>query len=126
MAGLAAALGIVAGLIHAAIFVAESVRFRTPGVWKRFGVPDQAQADTLAQLMLNQGYYNLFLALGAITGAILVLTDVGGRTTLLGYVMLFMLGAAIVLVASDRRMVRAALIQGGIPALTLVALAFVS
>lgn len=126
MAMTAAILGIVAGLIHVAIFVAESVRFSQPEVWRRFGVKDQTEADMLTPLMLNQGYYNLFLALGAITGAILVLTDVGGRTTLLGYVMLFMLGAALVLVVSNRRMLRAALIQGGIPAVTLLALAFVS
>ncbi len=125
MTGLAAALGFVAGVIHVAIFVAESARFRRPQVWRRFGVRDQSHAEALAPLMFNQGFYNLFLAIGAITGAALILSDVGGRTTLLGYVMLFMLGAATVLVVSDRRMLRAALIQGAVPALALVALAFV-
>ncbi len=51
--------------------------------------------------MLNQGYYNLFLGIGAIVGAVLVPTDVGGRTTLLGYCCLFMLGAAVVLVVGS-------------------------
>ena len=66
--------------------------------------------------MLNQGYYNLFLGIGAIVGAMLVMTDISGRTTLLGYCCLFMVGAAIILYVSRRSMVRGALIQGVAPA----------
>ena len=96
-----------------------------PGVWKRFGVSSQEDADTLAFAMQNQGYYNLFLGVGAIAGAILVATDIAGRTTLLGYCCLFMLGAAVVLFVARRTMVRAALVQGVLPLLALLALAFI-
>jgi len=125
MTVMAGVFGVVAGVVHLGFWLMESVRWRQPAIWKRFGVSSQEEADTLAFAMQNQGYYNLFLAIGAIVGAILVATDVAGRTTLLGYCCLFMLGAAAVLLAARRTMVRAALIQGVPPALALLALALI-
>jgi len=122
---MAVVFGVMAGVFHLGFWLMESVRWRQPTIWKRFGVSSQEEADTLAFAMQNQGYYNLFLAIGAIVGAILVATDVAGRTTLLGYCCLFMLGAAAVLLAARRTMVRAALIQGVPPALALLALALI-
>ena len=125
MTAVALVFGVVAGLLHIGFWLMEAVWWRQPRIWKRFGVATQEAADEAAFGMLNQGYYNLFLGIGAIVGAVLVVTDVGGRTTLLGYCCLFMLGAAVVLVVARRSMVQAALIQGVPPVIALLALAFV-
>jgi putative membrane protein len=122
---IALVFGLVAGVVHVGFWLMESLWWRQSRIWKRFGVASQEHADIMAFGMLNQGYYNLFLGIGAIVGAILVITDIAGRTTLLGYCALFMLGAAVVLFAARRSMLRAALIQGVPPAIALVALAFV-
>ena len=36
-------------------------------------MPDQAAADTIRPMAYNQGFYNLFLAIGAIIGVVLFL-----------------------------------------------------
>ncbi|HEY6784033.1 MAG TPA: DUF1304 family protein, partial [Gemmatimonadales bacterium] len=55
--------GILAGAIHVLIFCMESLWWTAPGVQKRFRqTPEQAQATKL--FAFNQGFYNLFLALG--------------------------------------------------------------
>ncbi len=125
MAAVALVFGLIAGALHIAFWLMESVWWRRPRVWKRLGVASQEEADIMAFGMFNQGYYNLFLGIGAIVGAILVMTDISGRTTLLGYCCLFMVGAAVILFVGRRSMVRAALLQGVAPAIALVALAFV-
>jgi putative membrane protein len=125
MTAMAVVFGVVAGVVHLGFWLMESIRWRQPAIWKRFGVSSQEEADALAFAMQNQGYYNLFLAIGAIAGAVLVSTDIAGRTTLLGYCCLFMLGAAVVLFVARRTMVQAALVQGVPPAFALLALAFI-
>jgi putative membrane protein len=126
MTVMAVVFGVVAGVVHLGFWLMESIRWRQPAIWKRFGVSSQDEADALAFAMQNQGYYNLFLAIGAIAGAVLVSTDIAGRTTLLGYCSLFMLGAAVVLFVARRTMVQAALVQGVPPAFALLALALIS
>ena len=76
---LATVFGALAALLHVYIFVMESVQWTQPRVWKRFGVPDQAAADTTKPMAYNQGFYNLFLAIGAVIG--LVLYWAGGDDT---------------------------------------------
>ncbi len=125
MAAIALVFGLIAGVLHIGFWLMESVWWRQTRIWQRFGVKSQEDADVMAFGMLNQGYYNLFLGIGAIAGAVLVITDVAGRTTLLGYCALFMVGAAVVLFVARRSMLRAALIQGVAPAIALIALAFV-
>jgi putative membrane protein len=125
MTVMAVVFGVVAGVVHLGFWLMESIRWRQPAIWKRFGVSSQEEADALAFAMQNQGYYNLFLAIGAIAGAVLVSTDIAGRTTLLGYCCLFMLGAAVVLFVARRTMVQAALVQGVPPAFALLALALI-
>ncbi|HEY6927167.1 MAG TPA: DUF1304 family protein, partial [Steroidobacteraceae bacterium] len=69
----------------------------------------------------NQGFYNLFLAVGTFTGLALAL--MGHRSvglTLVTWNCLFMVGAALVLAVSAPQMWRAALIQGVAPALFLL------
>jgi putative membrane protein len=111
---------ILAGVIHVAIFCMESLWWASPQVRARFRqLPEQAQATKL--FAFNQGFYNLFLALGVFAGFTLVLAGhpVSGLT-LVTWSCLSMLGAAIVLVASAPPMLRGAVIQGAAPLLFLL------
>lgn len=116
----------LAAVLHGYIFLLESVWWTRPATWKRFGVPSQADADTTRPLAYNQGFYNLFLALGALIGLVLFLagaTD-AGRTLML-FTTLSMVLAAIVLTTTGPRYRRAALIQGTLPLFGCVLLLFV-
>ena len=108
----------LAGLLHLYFFVLESVVFRTRG-HRVFGLP-KADVDTVAFGMLNQGFYNLFLAIGTAVGVVGVARDWEPQgTTLVVFGTLFMVGAALVLVIARPRMARAAAIQGVPPLLAL-------
>ena len=112
--------GILAGVIHVLIFCMESLWWTTPTVRARFRqLPEQAQATKL--FAFNQGFYNLFLAIGVFAGIALLLA--GHRVsgfTLVTWSCLSMLGAAIVLAASAPQLRRGALIQGAAPLLFLL------
>ena len=125
MVVVAVVFGVLSGLLHIQFWLLEAVWWRRARVWKRFGIKSQDQADGLAFNMINQGYYNLFLGMGAIVGAVLLAVDVPGRTTLLGYCCLFMVGAGLVLFVSRRSMAKAALVQAVPPLITLFALIWV-
>jgi putative membrane protein len=113
---------VLAALVHVVIFYFESVGWTKPAVWKRFGVASQADADTVRPMAYNQGFYNLFLGVGAILGAILLATDVqqAGYAVVL-FATLSMVAAATVLALSNPKLARAALTQGALP---LVAVLF--
>ncbi|HXR44074.1 MAG TPA: DUF1304 domain-containing protein [Pseudolysinimonas sp.] len=113
----------VAALIHVLIFFMESVLWSRPGVWRGFGVTTQADADVLRPMAFNQGFYNVFLAIGTAVG-LLMLTYPSVATAGLGVVLfalLSMLLASIVLITSNPKLLRAALIQGLAP---LIAIGF--
>ncbi|RJS20258.1 DUF1304 domain-containing protein [Corallococcus sp. H22C18031201] len=112
----------LAALLHILFFVFESVLWRKPATWKRFGIASQADADTLSRMAYNQGFYNLFLAVGALVGvgAVLAGAVVQGRTLVL-FTMAVMVGAGAVLLSSDRRFLRAAMMQAGPPAIAIIA-----
>lgn len=109
----------LAGALHALFFVMESVLFTRPDVYGRFLVTAE-QAATLRLAMLNQGFYNLFLAAGCLGG----LAQLGRRPvvgqTLVVYTCLYMVGAGVVLLASEPRLAGAALVQAGPPLAALV------
>ena len=111
---------LLAGVIHVLIFCMESLWWTTPKVRGRFRQsPEQANATKL--FAFNQGFYNLFLALGTFGGLALVLMGHRGYGLMLvTWSCLSMLGAAIVLVASAPQLRRGALIQGAAPLLFLV------
>jgi putative membrane protein len=131
---LATVFGALAALIHVYIFVMESVQWTTPRVWRRFGVPDQQSADTIRPMAYNQGFYNLFLAIGALLGLVLLwaggpgsapdVADVAGRTLAL-FALGSMVAASLVLLTSGARYLRPALVQGVAPLLGFVFLLFV-
>lgn len=113
---------LAAGLIHVMIFCLESVLFRRPAIHAMFGVP-AGDVPTVRSWAFNQGFYNLFLAVGCLGG--LVVLHVGsalvGRT-LVVFSCASMLAAAVVLLAANRKMVRPAIVQGLAP-LTAVVIA---
>ncbi len=127
---LATAFAALAALLHVYIFLMESVQWTQPRIWKRFGVPDQAAADTTKPMAYNQGFYNLFLAIGAILGIVLfwagdagTVAGIAGRTLVL-FSLGSMIAAALVLVTTGSKYVRAALIQGTLPLIGFVLFLF--
>ena len=112
----------LAALLHVYIWTMESLTWRKPATWKRFGVASQEDAETQALFAFNQGFYNLFLAIIALFGifqAVVGYTDVGWALLLSACAM--MLGAALVLASCGSKYVRAAVLQGTFPLLALVA-----
>ena len=111
----------LAALLHVYIFTMESLTWTRPATWKRFGVASQADAETTRPLAYNQGFYNLFLALGALIGAGAVLLG----QPVVGWTLIFtscgsMLLAAAVLALTGRKYLRAAATQGATPLLAVV------
>lgn len=112
-----------AALVHVYIFVLESLRWTAPSTRRTFGVRSEADAQTMRALAFNQGFYNLFLAVLVVVGIVCVIANV----TTVGLTLVFagagmMLAAALVLVLSDGRMLRAAAVQGTLPLLAVGAL----
>lgn len=127
---LATVFAALAALLHVYIFVMESVQWTQPRIWKRFGLTDQAAAETTKPLAYNQGFYNLFLAIGTAIGLVLYLSgaeDSALRAAGLALV-LFSLGsmvaAALVLLTTGGRYLRAALLQGTLPLIGFVLFLF--
>jgi putative membrane protein len=117
---------LLAALFHLYVFFLESITWTRPRTWKTFGIPNQADADTIKPMAFNQGFYNLFLALGAGVGLVLIpLNPWAG----FGFVVLAtgsMVLAGAVLLFSVRGSARSALLQAVPPliGLTFVILAF--
>ena len=111
--------------IHVLIFVMESRLWLQPRIWRRFGVRGQQDAETIAPMAYNQGFYNLFLAIGALLGVILFASATAppAGPTLMFFSSGCMVFAALVLVTSSPRLARAALVQGLAPALGTLLLA---
>ena len=109
----------LAGIVHVLFFCMESLWWTKPAVYRRFRSTAE-QAQTTKSLALNQGFYNLFLAAGALGGLALIAT---GRMslglTLVTWNCASML-AAIVLAASSPQMIRGAAIQGLAPLIFLL------
>jgi len=126
MSGVFLVLGVIfvaiAALIHIVIFVLESVLWSRPATWKRFGLRTQEEADIVKPMAYNQGFYNVFLALGA--GAEIVMiayANVQAQGIALSiFVLLSMLLASVVLITSNPKLARAAMTQGVAPLIGLI------
>ena len=106
----------LAALIHVYIFYLESIAWSKPKTWKTFGLRSQSDADVVKPMAYNQGYYNAFLALGAIAGIVLIAAGlVQSGIALAIFAGLSMVLAATVLITSSPKLARAAVLQGGAP-----------
>ncbi|MDD7929254.1 DUF1304 domain-containing protein [Microbacterium thalli] len=117
------ALAGLAALIHVYIFYLESLAWTSERARATFGTGTVAQAETQKALAFNQGFYNLFLAIAVFAGIVFV--AVGELA--IGVTLVFagagsMVAASLVLLLSDPSKASAALKQGVIPALGVVAL----
>jgi len=112
----------LAAILHVAIFFMESVLWSRPTVWKRFGIASQQEAATLQPMAYNQGFYNLFLALGTVVGLLLLIAPPVATVGvgIAGVALASMLLASIVLITSNPKLARAALTQGITPLVALV------
>jgi len=114
LAGLAAAL-------HVYIFYMESLAWTRPSTRAVFGTSAE-EAETTKELAFNQGFYNLFLAILAAVGIALTAgdaDDVGPALVLAGTGS--MAAAATVLLVSSPSHASAALKQGVVPLLAVIA-----
>ena len=115
----------LAAALHVFIFTMESVTWTRPATWKRFSIGSQDHAEITRPLAYNQGFYNLFLAVGALIGIGLVAFGAGPAQDVAGWTLVFsccgsMLLAAVVLALSGRKYLRAAATQGATPLLAVV------
>jgi putative membrane protein len=115
-----AALG---ALVHVYIWVLESLLWTTPRTRAVFGTSTE-EAATTKLLAFNQGFYNLFLAVIAAVGVIILAVGCAA----VGSALIFagtgsMVLAAVVLVVSSPDKARSALVQGIFPLVAVVLLA---
>ena len=121
----AIAAALVAALVHAWFFVLESLWFMRPAVHRRFGLATEDEARVVRSFAYNQGFYNLFLAVGAVAGVVLVTVGdaVAGRAVTL-FACGSMIAAGIVLVTHNPAFLRAALFQVVPPLVAVAAIVF--
>ncbi len=115
-------LAALAALLHVYIFVMESITWTSPGTRRVFGTTEE-EALATRSMALNQGFYNLFLAIEVAVGIVLHVVgheDVGVALVLAGVGS--MLAAALVLVVSSPDKASAAVKQGAFPLVAVVLL----
>lgn len=105
----------LAAVFHVYVFTLESLTWHRPKTWKTFGLPSQEHADIIGPMAFNQGFYNLFLAKGALIGLVLLAFNTTVGFTLMLFSALCMVGAGVVLFFSVKKSRRAAIIQAGPP-----------
>ncbi|MCB1287131.1 MAG: DUF1304 domain-containing protein [Mycobacterium sp.] len=113
----------LAALLHVYIFVMESLTWTSPRTRAVFGTTAE-EAQTTKELAFNQGFYNLFLAVVAAVGIVMVVS--GHRSVGVALVLASvgsMLAAAVVLLASSPDKARAAVTQGVFPLVAVALLA---
>ncbi|MCV7348207.1 DUF1304 domain-containing protein [Mycolicibacterium rhodesiae] len=112
----------LAALLHVYIFTMESLTWTSPRTRKTFGTTVE-EAETTKLMALNQGFYNLFLAIVSIAGIVAIAlghTGIGAALVFAGVGS--MLAAAAVLLASAPDKARAAVTQGAFPLIAVVLL----
>ncbi len=107
----------VAAIFHVYFFTLESLSWRKPKTWKTFGLPNQEHAEIIRPMAFNQGFYNLFLAIGSMIGMAIF-----GSNSTVGYTLMIfasscMIGAGAVLFFSVEKSRKAAITQAGPPLL---------
>jgi len=113
----------LAAVVHGYIFYLEAIAWTRPSTRSTFGT-SESEAFATRQLAFNQGFYNLFLAIGAAIG-IVIIASRAAESVGLGLILFAvgsMLAAAVVLVGSDRTKARAGAVQGTFPLIAVVLL----
>lgn len=113
---------LVGALIHVYIFVLESFLWTSKRGRAVFGMSEEGALAT-RELAFNQGFYNLFLAVAVVLGAVLVgagLTSAGAALVYAGAGSMVLAGT--VLAVSSPSKLRPALIQLGAPLVGVVLL----
>ena len=114
----------MAAIVHVTFFVLESVLFSLPAGRRVFGVRAENDSAPLRLFAINQGVYNLALAIVVIVGIVLVTIDpvalTGTAVIVAGCSVMTVAGAALALTA-PRRTVPIALTQGIPPLIAIVA-----
>ena len=120
MLTLALVLAGLAALLHVYIFWLEALAFDTAGR-KAFGVSAD-DAAVMKPWAFNQGFYNLFLAVGIAAGIAQIAggAEIAGRSIVL-FACLCMVWAGIVLFVTSERFFQAALVQLVPPLVAIVA-----
>lgn len=110
----------IGAFFHIVFFLFESVFWTKPAVRKIFG-QTEADARTLKVMALNQGFYNLFLAIAALVGIWLLPTvHFQAAKAILTVSLGSMVAASLVLLfSSGIKMIRGVIIQGLAPAICL-------
>lgn len=114
----------IAAVIHILIFALESILWSRPSTWRRFGLRSQADAEIVKPMAFNQGFYNLFLAIGVKVGLLFLWV---WNSPEVGLALVFlaagsMVAAAVVLILSSPKLARAAALQGVAPLLGIILL----
>jgi putative membrane protein len=111
----------IAGLIHVLFFLMESVFWMNPKVHKGFGIKSLEEAEQFKISFFNQGFYNLFFAVGMLVGIYLLHGEylIIGKTLVL-FCSASMLAASLVLLFSKPGMLRGVFIQGLCPLIALI------
>ncbi|WP_372368635.1 DUF1304 domain-containing protein [Candidatus Uabimicrobium sp. HlEnr_7] len=110
---------LLASVIHILFFCLESLLWTNPKVQKIFGQSAETISATKL-LAFNQGFYNLFFALGIIAALLVMKKNQTIGFTLLAYIGSCMLGAALVLLYSSPTMITGVLAQGVPPMVMLL------
>jgi putative membrane protein len=115
----------MAATLHVAFFVLESILFRLPVGRRVFGVRPEADSAPLRLFAVNQGLYNLGLAIVVFVGIVLVVLDasspLGVAVVVAGCSVMALAGAALAATA-PRRTLPIAAAQGLPPLIAIVAL----
>ena|SRR5271170_5663431 len=116
----------LAALLHVYIFTMESLTWTSPRTRATFGTTAE-EAETTKLLALNQGFYNLFLAIVSGIGIAAVAMGHSAVSSAVGAGLIFagvgsMAAAALVLLLSSPDKARAALTQGTFPLIAVVLL----
>ena len=114
----------LSALFHVYIFYLESIAWTKPKTWKAFGIASQEAAETIRPMALNQGFYNLFLALEIGAGFVALAFNEKIAFALIIAGAASILGAGLVLFFSVKTSRRAAIIQATPPFIGLVFLLF--
>lgn len=125
MSLVAQVFALLAAAIHVWFFVLESLLFTRPAVAARFGLRTAEQIEAVRPMAQNQGFYNLFLAVGIAAGVAQIAggAEIAGRSIVL-FACLCMVWAGIVLLLTSPRLAGAALVQLVPPLLAIVATFF--